>query len=123
MEAPMNRAGARALQSRLKIQYLQVVALLDETRSVTKAAERLHVSRAALSKTLAAIEKLLGVSLYGRTPTGMWPTPYGVALARHARVILGDIKSAEDKIFDLMNDRRERITVGAFFVSMSVLLP
>ena len=119
----MHRVGARALQSRLKIQYLQVVALLDETRSVTKAAERLHITRAALSKTLAALEDMLGVKLYGRTATGMSPTPYGMALARHARVILGNINSAEDEIFDLLNDERERITVGAFFVSMPVLLP
>ena len=119
----MNRVSARALQSRLKIQYLQVVALLDETQSVTKAAERLHITRAALSKTLAALEDMLGVKLYSRTATGMSPTPYGMALARHARVILGDINSAEDEIFDLLNGQRERITVGAFFVSMPVLLP
>ena len=105
----MNRVSARALQSRLKIQYLQVVALLDETQSVTKAAERLHITRAALSKTLAALEDMLGVKLYSRTATGMSPTPYGMALAR--------------EIFDLLNGQRERITVGAFFVSMPVLLP
>jgi DNA-binding transcriptional LysR family regulator len=119
----MNRVSARALQSRLKIQYLQVVALLDETQSVTKAAERLHITRAALSKTLAALEDMLGVKLYSRTATGMSPTLYGTALARHARLILGGINSAEDEIFDLLNDERERITVGAFFVSMPVLLP
>lgn len=119
----MNRVGARSLQSRLKIQYLQVVALLDETQSVTKAAERLHITRAALSKTLASLEDMLGVKLYSRTATGMSPTLYGMALARHARVILGDIKTAEENILDLLNDQRERITVGAFFVSMPVLLP
>ena len=119
----MNRVSARALQSRLKIQYLQVVALLDETQSVTKAAERLHITRAALSKTLAALEDMLGVKLYSRTASGMSPTLYGMALARHARVILGGINSAEDEIFGLLNDQRERITVGAFFVSMPVLLP
>ncbi|MGH2396832.1 MAG: LysR family transcriptional regulator [bacterium] len=115
--------GGRALQSRLKLQYLRVVALLDETQSVTKAAERLHITRAALSKTLAAVEDMLGVQLYIRTATGMSPTPYGMALARHARIILGDIQCAEDEIIDLLSEQRERVTVGAFFVSIPVLLP
>ncbi|HSV54599.1 MAG TPA: LysR family transcriptional regulator [Burkholderiaceae bacterium] len=119
----MVRNGGRAVQLRLKLQYLRVIAKLDETQSVTKAAEHLHVTRAALSKTLAAIEEMLGVQLYVRTATGMAPTPYGMALARHARIILGNITSAEDEIIDLLNEERERVTIGAFFVAMPVLIP
>ena len=115
--------NTRGLQSRLKLQYLQVVAALDETRSVTRAAERLHITRAALSKTLAAVEDSLGVELYERTGTGLLPTPYGVALARHARVILGDLLSAEEELGEISAERNERLAVGAFFTAMPALLP
>ncbi|GAB3625979.1 HTH-type transcriptional regulator GbpR [Pandoraea terrae] len=119
----MNVSTGQAPPSRLKIQYLQVVVVLDETRSLTKAADRLHVTRAALSKTLAALEDLLGVELYERTAAGMVPTKFGQTLARHARMILGNLRSAEDEIRDLVNEHRESLAVGALFTAMPLLLP
>lgn len=119
----MHVSTGQAPPSRLKLQYLRAVVVLDETHSLAKAADHLHVTRAALSKTLAALEDLLGVQLYERTASGMVPTKFGQTLARHARVILGDLRAAEDEIRDLMNEHRERLAVGALFTAMPQLLP
>ena len=119
----MNVRTGQAPPSRLKLKYLQAVAVLDETHSLTKAADRLNLTRAALSKTLAALEDLLGVKLYERTASGMVPTTFGRTLARHARMILGNLRSAEDELRDLMNEHRESLVVGALFIAMPQLLP
>ncbi|WP_191239907.1 LysR family transcriptional regulator [Pandoraea pnomenusa] len=119
----MNVSTGQAPPSRLKLKYLQVVAVLDETHSLAKAADHLNLTRAALSKTLAGLEALLGVKLYERTASGVVPTAFGRTLARHARLILGNLRSAEDELRDLMNEHRQSLAVGALFVAMPQLLP
>jgi DNA-binding transcriptional LysR family regulator len=108
---------------RLKVEDLQLVALLGETATLSRAAEQLHVTPAALSKRLAAVEESMGVQLFERTPTGMHKTAYGAALARRARVIIDELHKAEAEIGDLLEDRRLRLNVGAFFVAFPQLLP
>jgi DNA-binding transcriptional LysR family regulator len=53
----------------------------------------------------------------------MHKTAYGAALAQRARVILDELRQAEGEITDLLEDRRQRLSIGAFFVAMPVLLP
>jgi DNA-binding transcriptional LysR family regulator len=119
----MNRPSARRVRTRLKTHHLQVVAALHDSHSVTKAAEALSVSRAALSKTLVTLEEMLGGRLYERTALGMKPTPLGDALARHARLVLADLLAAEDEVFDILKRHSERISLGAFFSTMPLLVP
>lgn len=53
--------------------------------SVSDAAVRLSVSPSAVSRQVAALEELLGVSLFDRRPRGMVPSAAGDMLAAHAR--------------------------------------
>ena len=108
---------------RLKTHHLQVVAALHESHSVTKAADELSVSRAALSKTLVSLEEMLGGRLYERTALGMKPTPLGDTLARHANLVLANLRAAEGELFDLLRRHTERISLGAFFSTMPLLVP
>ena len=119
----MIRPPAKRSRMRLKTHHLQVVAALHESHSVTKAADELSVSRAALSKTLVSLEEMLGGRLYERTALGMKPTPLGDALARHANLVLANLRAAEGELFDLLRRHSERISLGAFFSTMPLLVP
>jgi DNA-binding transcriptional LysR family regulator len=64
-------------------------------KSVTRAAERLHVTQSALSSRIAALEEELGVLLLDRRDKQFRITPAGARFARHAERLLSlqrDIK-------------------------------
>ncbi len=66
-------------------------ALLAE-RSVTRAAQRLHLSQSATSAALSRLRQVLGDPLLLRTAGGMLPTRRGTELALPVRTLLGDIE-------------------------------
>lgn len=83
----MKPASESALHH-LRLKQLELVCLLSETGSLRTAAERLHVSAPAASKSLREVERVAGAALFIRTSQGMRPTPAGEAFARHARALL-----------------------------------
>ncbi|MFV2119191.1 LysR family transcriptional regulator [Streptomyces sp. Act-28] len=67
-----------------------LVAIVDEG-SLTDAAIALGVSQAAVSRTLASLERALGVRLLRRTSREMSPTGTGTRVIAHARRVLGEV--------------------------------
>ncbi|GKQ39301.1 LysR family transcriptional regulator [Streptomyces sp. A012304] len=67
-----------------------LVAILDEG-GFTDAAAVLGVSQAAVSRTLASLERSLGVRLLRRTSRMVTPTAAGLRVAAHARRVLGEV--------------------------------
>ena len=55
---------------------------------MSAASRRLHVSQSALSQTMSALERELGVTLLERTSTGVRPTEAGTTLLVEARAVL-----------------------------------
>ncbi|XUM02021.1 LysR family transcriptional regulator [Streptomyces venezuelae ATCC 10712] len=64
-----------------------LVAIVDEG-TFTDAALTLGVSQAAVSRTLASLERTLGVRLLRRTSRSVAPTSAGVRVVAHARLLL-----------------------------------
>jgi DNA-binding transcriptional LysR family regulator len=67
-----------------------LVAIVDEG-SFTDAAIALGVSQAAVSRTLASLERALGVRLLLRTSREVTPTVTGLRVVAHARRVLGEV--------------------------------
>ncbi len=59
-----------------------------EAGAMSKAARQLHVSQPALSQTITALERRLGVRLLVRTSTGVQATDAGTTLLGEARAVL-----------------------------------
>lgn len=60
---------------------------LDKTRSITRAAEQLHVTQPTLSLFLTNLEKRLGTPLFHRLGKKLVPTQVGEAsCAGHSRL-------------------------------------
>lgn len=67
-----------------------LVAIVDEG-SFTDAALALGVSQAAVSRTLASLERALGVRLLRRTSREVTPTATGLRVVAQARRVLGEV--------------------------------
>ncbi|WP_435220798.1 LysR family transcriptional regulator [Streptomyces sp. Tue6028] len=67
-----------------------LVAIVDEG-TFTDAAQVLGVSQAAVSRTLASLERALGTRLLRRTSREVTPTGTGLRVVAHARRVLADV--------------------------------
>jgi DNA-binding transcriptional LysR family regulator len=100
-------------QSRLKLAQLRLVAAIEDSGSVSGAAQTLNLSQPAASRIVAELEAAFGASLCERLARGVRLTPLGTALARHARSVLMQLAEAERELGDLKAGRRGAVSVGA----------
>jgi len=70
------------LARRLKLRDLHTLQAVAQHGSMAKAASSLAITQSAISKTIAEMEHMPGVSLLDRTSRGVEVTPYGEILLR-----------------------------------------
>jgi LysR family hca operon transcriptional activator len=81
----------------MELRHLRYFIAVAETGNVTEAAEkRLHTAQPSLSRQLRSLEEELGVELMIRRPRGIELTPAGRVLLDHARLVLMQVKAAEE---------------------------
>ncbi|MDV7212512.1 LysR family transcriptional regulator [Azotobacter beijerinckii] len=73
------------------LQSLRVFLLAAELGSLTRAAERAHLTLSAVSKRICDLERTIDCPLFVRQPRGLELTPAGRELLEHARTILDDV--------------------------------
>ena len=79
----------------LDSRHLRLVAEIARAESVTRAADRLHVTQSAVSHQLRDIETRLGTPLFVRSGRRMLPTAAGKHMVEAAARVLADIARAE----------------------------
>ena len=72
--------GIERIERRISLQDMRILMSVIQAGSMGKAAKRLATSQPAISRSIADLEKALGVRLVDRTPQGIEPTQYGRAL-------------------------------------------
>jgi LysR family transcriptional regulator, regulator for metE and metH len=82
----------------LEVRHLRLVSEVAAHGSVTRAAERLHLTQSAISHQLRDIESRLGTPLFYRMGKRMVATPAGERVLRSAAAILDDLRRAEEDI-------------------------
>ncbi|QET04228.1 MULTISPECIES: LysR substrate-binding domain-containing protein [Cupriavidus] len=112
----------RAFRSNIKLRHLQLLVALDEFRHLGRTAEFLSVSQPAISKVLAEVEKMLGMTLFTRSTRGTEPTPAGEALVRFARSVLAQYDVTRDEIEAVASGAAGRVRVGSMGAALPVLL-
>jgi DNA-binding transcriptional LysR family regulator len=65
---------------------------------MTAAAERCHLTLAAVSSRVRQLEETHGVALLQRLPRGVATTPAGEVLARHARLVFEQVQRMEQEL-------------------------
>jgi len=112
----------RVLRSNIKLRHLQLIVALDQFRHIGRTAEFLAVSQPAVSRMLAEVENLLGVTLFDRSTRGTDPTPGGQSVIRFARSVLAEYERTRDEIVAEASGAAGRTRVGAMVVAMPLLL-
>jgi DNA-binding transcriptional LysR family regulator len=77
--------------SNIDLNLLISLQVLLEERNVSRAAESLHITQPAMSKTLSRLRELFDDPLFTRSSHGMQPTPRAMELEGDLNAILGGI--------------------------------
>jgi len=111
------------IRTHLKPRHLQILVALDNIRNLGKVAASMHVTQPAVSKSLAELERGLGLRLFERTSRGVFPTIYGECLIRHARSMITDLAQARDELRGLASGSSGNIRIGVLATAALALLP
>lgn len=87
---------------------LKVFAAAVETGSFTDAAGELRISQAAVSRTIASLERGVGAQLLRRVPRGCEPTSAGQQVLPHVRRVLAEA----DQFDQFLRTRHARLRLG-----------
>ena len=112
----------RVLRSNLKLKHLQLLVALDQLRHLGKTAEFLALTQPAVSKTLAEIERLFGLTLFKRSTRGTEPTAYGESVVRFAKSVLSEFERTKEDLQATATGASGKTNVGAMVVALPTLL-
>lgn len=92
-------------------------------KSVVRAAEILHVSQPAVTKTIRELEDALGVSVFEREGRGIRITRYGEVFLRHAGAALTALRQGIDSVSQELFDSAPPVRIGALPTVSTRIMP
>jgi DNA-binding transcriptional LysR family regulator len=97
---------------RLRPRDLHIFLTVVEQGNMANAANFLATSRPVVSKTIAGLERTLGVPLLDRNPQGAEPTLYGRALIKRSIALLDDLRQGVQEIKFLADPTAGELRLG-----------
>jgi LysR family hydrogen peroxide-inducible transcriptional activator len=107
----------------MEIRQLEYVVAVAEEKSISRAAERLHVAQPSVSQQIKKLEEELGTPLFDRLARGVVVTEAGERFLDRARQILSDLVDARRDAGDTRGTVRGTLHVGAIPTIAPFLLP
>lgn len=111
------------IDSRIKVRHLQTFVEVARQKSVVKAAELLHVSQPAVTKTIRELEEVLGVAVFERDGRGIKITRYGDVFLRHAGAALTALRQGLDSVSHERFGEAPPIRIGALPTVSTRIMP
>jgi DNA-binding transcriptional LysR family regulator len=108
---------------RVKLRDLHVLLAVTQWGSMAKAARHLSTSQPVVSKTIAELERALGVRLLDRSPQGIVPTMYGRALMSRGLAIFDELREGIKEIEFLADPAAGELRIGCPETMNAGLLP
>lgn len=103
----------------MEIRQLKAFKAIAEMHTFTAAAQRVHVTQAAISMQIRQLENEVGVPLFIRTPRRVVLTEAGEKLMLRARRILIEHDAALAELAELAGAERGRLRLGSASASVS----
>lgn len=107
----------------LDVDRLRVLREVARHGSLTGAAASLSFTVSAVSQQIAVLEREAGTRLLVRHARGSRLTEAGRALARHADVILAELRAAETSLTAIAHGDGGRLRLGSFTTANATLMP
>jgi DNA-binding transcriptional LysR family regulator len=114
--------GPEQISRRIKLRQLNALHSVVQWGSMARAAEHLAVSQPVVSKTIAELERTLGVRLLDRGRRGVEPTLYGRALLKRSIAIFNDLRSSVSELESLADPTSGELRIGSTEPMMAGLL-
>lgn len=96
----------------MELRLLRYFLAIAEERSITRAAQVLHITQPALSRQLIQLEQELGVTLFIRGKRAMELTEEGMLLKRRATEILSLVDITQDELAGQASAVEGHISIG-----------
>ena len=99
--------------------FLHVV----EAESITRGADRAGLALASASERIRGMELAGGVPLLERHPRGVRPTPAGLAVVHHARLVLGQLEQMRGELGQYAHGLRGHVRLLSVTAAVAAFLP
>lgn len=96
----------------MNLKQLEYIVTIEKEGSLSKAADKLYITRPALNHYLISLETELGMPLFKRTNKRLIPTVAGETYIQAAKTILEVKKQAYKELQDIADDYKGTISLG-----------
>lgn len=107
----------------MELRHLRYFVAVADELNFRRAAERLNVTRPALSKQIKDLEEETGLRLLDRDTVRVSLTDAGSVFLAEARSILGDVEHAVERAREAQDGRRGQLRIGSVGQIASSFLP
>jgi LysR family nitrogen assimilation transcriptional regulator len=107
----LTRTGSES--PRMEFRQFKYFLEIADRKSLSRAAEQLHIAQSALSRQVAELESELGVKLLVRSRNGVTTTEAGQVFYEYAQGILKQIRDAREAVL-----RSSDTVVGSVVVAL-----
>lgn len=111
------------IDPRIKFRHIQSFYEIAREKSLKAAAEKLHLTQPAISKTLKELEEILGAKLMERSRAGVTLTKQGQIFLHFAQMSLASLQQGLDGVEREGRAERERLTIGSLPSVAAWLMP
>ena len=111
------------MDHRIKFRHLQTFLEVARQKSVGRAAEILHVSQPAVTKTIRELEAELNASLFEKDGRGIRITRYGEVFLRHAGASVAAIRQGIDSVSRAQQSAGPPVRIGALPTVSARIMP
>lgn len=100
------------MESIIELRHLRTLLALEETGSVSLAAQRVFLTQSALSHQIRALEDYFGVPLFERKSTPIRFTPAGERLLKLGRELLPRVANAERDMMQIVQGEAGQLRIA-----------
>ena len=107
----------------MKLNQMRDMVAIAERGSLRAAARHLDLAQPALTRSIGALERELGVTLFERQARGMVLTSAGKLFHRRASAVINEVRRAREDFEQTEGDMRGAITIGLSIMPHMGMLP
>ena len=114
---------AELLSRQIRLRHMIVAATIAHRGSIREASAVLHLTQPAMSRSLAELERILGVQLFDRGPKGMTVTAAGAPLITHMQLVTSEVGSLLRHAGEIVDGLSGEVRVGTLLAGTADILP